>query len=273
MARVRRITRAILALSFALQLEACTPAVRSAPTLPAAGFTSSPAIPATLAVASEPTADPYAEARERLIQNGIIGLGITDETIIQALRDVPRHEFVLPEYLDEAYGNYPLPIGYGQTISQPYIVALMTQALDVEPGDRVLEIGTGSGYQAAVLAELGMEVYTIEIIGELAEAARARLARLGYEEIQVQHADGYFGWEETAPFDGIIVTAAPDHVPQPLLGQLKVGGRMVVPVGPVGGVQTLWQITRAGEDEFISENLGAVRFVPLTREESTSESE
>jgi len=220
-----------------------------------------------MAVISEATADPYAEARERLIQNGIIGLGINDEAVIQALRDVPRHEFVLPEYLDEAYGNYPLPIGYGQTISQPYIVALMTQALDVEPGDRVLEIGTGSGYQAAVLAELGVEVYTIEIIGELAESAAERLSRLGYEEVQVRHADGYFGWAEAAPFDGIMVTAAPDHVPQPLLAQLEMGGRMVVPVGPVGGVQTLWQITRSGDDEFLSENLGAVRFVPLTRQE------
>ncbi len=212
------------------------------------------------------TPDPYAAAREKLVREGIIGWGITDQAVIEVMRRVPRHEFVPAEYRDQAYANHPLPIGYGQTISQPYIVALMTQELEVEAGDRVLEIGTGSGYQAAVLAELGVEVYTIEIIRPLAEAAEARLRRLDYENVHVRNADGYFGWPEEAPFDAIIVTAAPDHVPQPLLQQLNVGGRMVIPVGPVGGFQELWKITRVGEEDYRSESLGGVRFVPLVRE-------
>ncbi len=248
---------------------ACNPA--PPPATPAPPPPLSPTPPPRLSpspyLTLSPSPDPFAAARERLVQDGIIGWGIGDQAVIAAIRAVPRHEFVLPEYLDEAYQNYPLPIGYGQTISQPYIVALMSQALALGPGDRALEVGAGSGYQAAVLAALDVEVYTIEIIGALAESAGARLARLGYAGVQVRHADGYFGWPEAAPFDGIIVTAAPDHVPQPLLAQLRVGGRMVIPVGPVGGVQTLWLVTRDGEDQYRSENLGAVRFVPLTREQ------
>jgi protein-L-isoaspartate(D-aspartate) O-methyltransferase len=154
-----------------------------------------------------------------------------------------------------------LPIGYGQTISQPYIVALMTEKLKVKRGDKVLEIGTGSGYQAAVLAHLGVEVYSVEIISELARAADERLRRLKYA-VQVKQGDGYFGWEEHAPYDAIIVTAAPDHVPQPLTRQLKDGGRLVIPIGPQGSWQTLWQFTRQGDD-LTAVNLGGVAFVPL----------
>jgi protein-L-isoaspartate(D-aspartate) O-methyltransferase len=180
-----------------------------------------------------------------------------------AMRRTPRHQFVPQEYLDQAYADHPLPIGFGQTISQPYIVALMTEALQVEPGDRVLEIGTGSGYQAAVLSELGVEVYTVEIIPELAERAERDLQAAGYADVQVLAADGYFGWEEHAPYDAIIVTAAPDHLPQPLANQLKEGGRLVIPIGPIGAVQTLWLFEKV-EDELQATNLGAVRFVPLT---------
>ncbi|MEE8567139.1 MAG: protein-L-isoaspartate(D-aspartate) O-methyltransferase [Anaerolineales bacterium] len=220
----------------------------------------------TTAVPTDVQVDIYAEARNRLVEQGIIGYGIDDPLVIDAMRRTPRHLFVPEDYLDMAYENHPLPIGYGQTISQPYIVALMTQELGVGEGDRVLEIGTGSGYQAAVLAELGVEVYTIEIIGPLAEAASERLERLGYENVHVRHADGYFGWEEEAPFDAVIVTAAPGHVPQPLKFQLKIGGIMVIPVGPVGGYQELWRVMRVDEDKFDSISLGGVRFVPFTRE-------
>ncbi|MFV1859347.1 MAG: protein-L-isoaspartate(D-aspartate) O-methyltransferase [Anaerolineales bacterium] len=210
--------------------------------------------------------DPFAAAREELVETGITGYGIEDPAVIQAMRTVPRHRFVPPEYRDQAYANHPLPIGYGQTISQPYIVALMTEALELEPGDRVLEIGTGSGYQAAVLSELGMEVYSIEIVGPLAESAASVLEELDYADLNLKRADGYFGWEQAAPFDAIIVTAAPDHVPQPLLGQLKVGGVLVIPVGPVGGFQELWSVRRTGADVYESTSLGGVRFVPLVRE-------
>lgn len=202
-----------------------------------------------------------------MVETGIVAWGITDPKVIEVMGQVPRHEFVPDEYLAQAYANHPLPIGHGQTISQPYMVALMTQELEVAPGDRVLEIGTGSGYQAAVLAELGIEVYTIEIIEPLATAAAERLAGSGYTDLHTRHADGYYGWPEASPFDAIIVTAAPDHVPQPLLGQIKVGGIMIIPVGPVGGVQELWRIVRTDEDTFDSLSLGGVRFVPLTREE------
>jgi protein-L-isoaspartate(D-aspartate) O-methyltransferase len=202
-----------------------------------------------------------------MVQTGIVGWGIEDPAVIEAMGRVPRHRFVPEEFLDEAYDNHPLPIGYGQTISQPYIVALMTQELGVSPGERVLEIGTGSGYQAAVLAELGVEVYSMEIIEGLAETAATRLEELGYTEVHVRLGDGYEGWPEQAPFDGIIVTAAPDHVPPPLLAQLEVGGVMIIPVGPVGAYQELWRITRTGEESYESASLGGVQFVPLTRQE------
>ena len=209
--------------------------------------------------------DPFTAEREALVETGIIAFGIEDPAVIEAIRTVPRHRFVPDEFRAMAYNNHPLPIGYGQTISQPYIVALMTEALELKQGDRVLEIGTGSGYQAAVLSQLGMEVYSIEIVGALHERASSVLEELGYEAT-LKHADGYFGWEEAAPFDAIIVTAAPDHVPQPLLGQLKEGGLMVIPVGPVGGYQELWSIRRIGPDEFTNASLGGVTFVPFVRE-------
>ena len=211
--------------------------------------------------------DPYVDQREALVYTGVIGYGIKDTAVIEAMRSVPRHEFVPEEYLDQAYANHPLPIGYGQTISQPYIVALMTETAEVQPDDVVLEVGTGSGYQAAVLSEIVNQVYTMEIIGALAERANSDFERLGYKNITVEHGDGYYGWEEHAPYDAIIVTAAPDHVPQPLVQQLKIGGNLIIPVGPVGGVQTLWRIKRLSETEVRTENLGQVRFVPLTREE------
>ncbi len=207
------------------------------------------------------------EERERMVRQGVVGYGIESEIVIEAMRATPRHKFVPDDYLDQAYANHPLPIGFGQTISQPYIVALMSQELGAEPGEKVLEIGTGSGYQAAVLAEMGLDVYSIEIIEPLAERARRTLEELGYDQVHVRNADGYFGWPEEAPFDGIIVTAAPDHVPQPLIEQLEVGAVMVIPVGPVGGYQELWKITKVSEEEVQSESLGGVRFVPLTRSE------
>lgn len=211
--------------------------------------------------------DPFLAQRQAMVQTGIIGWGIKDETVIEAMGAVPRHLFVTDMYQDQAYANHPLPIGFGQTISQPYIVALMTEAAEIGEGAKVLEVGTGSGYQAAVLAEIVDQVYTIEIVGALAERAQADLEQAGYDNVEVRHADGYFGWEELAPFDAIVVTAAPDHVPPPLVQQLKIGGHLIIPVGPVGGVQTLWRVTRTDEEEVKSENLGDVRFVPLTREE------
>jgi len=213
--------------------------------------------------------DAFQVLREQMVQEGVIGWGIESPEVIRAMGAVPRHLFVPDEYLGLAYENHPLPIGHGQTISQPYIVALMTQELGVQAGDRVLEIGTGSGYQAAVLAECGVEVYSIEIIGALVETAQTQLHEAGYDQVRVRHADGYWGWPEAAPFDAIIVTAAPDHVPQPLLEQLERGGILVIPIGPPGGYQELWRIERVGEDDFRSSSLGGVQFVPFTRSEET----
>ena len=201
-----------------------------------------------------------------MVEDQIEARGIESSSVLAAMAAVPRHRFVLDDWQGSAYRDHPLPIGYGQTISQPYIVALMTEALDVAPGDRVLEIGTGSGYQAAILAEMGLEVYTIEIIPELASRAEATLRALGYA-VKAGTSDGYFGWSEEAPFDGIIVTAAPDHLPQPLLEQLAPGGVMVIPVGPIGAVQTLWRFSVADDGAVLAESLGAVAFVPFTRAE------
>ncbi|MEX1170391.1 MAG: protein-L-isoaspartate(D-aspartate) O-methyltransferase [Chloroflexota bacterium] len=192
---------------------------------------------------------------------------VTDELVIAAMRAVPRHSFVPTQWLGDAYADHPLPIGHGQTISQPSLVAMMTELLQLDEGDRVLEIGTGSGYQAAILAELTPEVYSVEIIPELAGIARVVLDRLGYGDVRIDRRDGYFGWEEHAPYDVIIVTAAPDHLPPPLVAQLDpAGGRLVIPIGPVGDVQVLWLVTRQG-DEVAMERVLEVRFVPLTREE------
>ncbi len=201
-----------------------------------------------------------------MVESTIASRDITDPLVLAAMRTVPRHLFVPDNVARRAYNDYALPIGYGQTISQPYIVGMMSQALDVEAGDKVLEIGTGSGYQAAVLAAMGCEVYTMEIIPELAERATTTLTSLGYTAT-VTNADGYFGWEEHAPFDGIIVTAAPDHVPQPLLDQLAPEAALVIPVGPIGAVQTMWKFTTNDSGEVTGENLGGVMFVPFTRAE------
>jgi len=207
--------------------------------------------------------DPYFTARQQLVDE-IKALGVQDENVLRAMASVPRHKFVLPEYLDQAYDDHPLPIGFGQTISQPYVVAWMTELLQLQPGEKVLEIGTGSGYQAAVLAELGdLEVYSIEIVPELAESAATRLADLGYLNILTKQGDGYYGWPEYAPFDAIIVTAAPDHLPAPLVEQLSEHGRIVIPIGPPGWVQTLWKFVQQ-DGELVAYNLGGVRFVPLT---------
>ncbi len=208
--------------------------------------------------------DDRAEDRTAMVELQIFGRGLTDALVIDAMLEVPRHRFVPDRFRDLAYGDHPLPIGHGQTISQPMIVAVMSAALDLEPGDRVLEIGTGSGYQAAVLAAMGMEVYSIEIIPELAAAAATTLGELGYA-VEVLTADGYFGWPEHAPFDAIIVTAAPDHVPQPLVDQLAPDAVLVIPVGPVGAVQTLWRFTLDESGEVVGESLGDVSFVPFTR--------
>jgi protein-L-isoaspartate(D-aspartate) O-methyltransferase len=199
-----------------------------------------------------------------MVEDGIADWGVKDPKVLEALRAVPRHCFVPEDYVDQAYENHPLPIGHGQTISQPFIVGLMTEALELEPDDLVLEVGTGSGYQAAVLAELVNEVHTIEIIEPLAQRAAQVLADLGYTGVHVHVGDGYFGLPEKAPFDAIIVTAAPDHVPPPLKAQLADGGRLVLPVGPVGGYQELWLVQRHG-DTFTTTSLGPVSFVPLTR--------
>jgi protein-L-isoaspartate(D-aspartate) O-methyltransferase len=223
------------------------------------------AVTPTAAVTSSASPfDQFVEEREHMVDEQIIPRDVSDPIVLQAMRRVPRHEFVPPEYLDQSYKDHPLPIGYGQTISQPFIVAYMSENCALKPGDRVLEIGTGSGYQAAILADMGVKVYSIEIVPELAAEADTRLKRLSYD-VQVRAGDGYFGWPEAAPFDAIIVTAAPDHVPLPLLQQLKLGGRLVIPIGPVGAIQTLWQFTLEEGDHLKALNLGDVRFVPFTR--------
>ena len=205
------------------------------------------------------------QSRQQLIRQ-FVAPAVKDPRVLAAMRAVPRHAFVPRDAAGAAYGDFPLPIGYGQTISQPSLVATMTELLQVDPGDRVLEIGTGSGYQAAILAELTDQVYTIEIIPELAATARGVLDALGYRDVRVLRADGYFGWRQHAPYDAIVVTAAPDHLPNPLVQQLKPdGGRMVIPIGPVGDVQTLWLVTRRG-GKVDMERLIDVRFVPFTRQ-------
>lgn len=187
-----------------------------------------------------------------------------DREVLAAMTAVPRHRFVPVSLQREAYDNRPLPIGHGQTISQPYIVALMTDLLQLQPGDRVFELGTGSGYQAAILAELAKEVYSVEIIAPLGREAAARLAREGYANVEVKVADGYYGWPEHAPFDAIIVTAAGSHVPPPLVRQLKPGGRMVIPVGTSFLTQHLMLIEKQSDGSVVSRQILPVRFVPLT---------
>ena len=218
-------------------------------------------VPAAAAAGSA-EADRYAAARNKLVDESIVARGIKDPRVIEAMRKVKRHELVPAELQAQAYEDRPLPIGFDQTISQPYVVAAMTEAAQVAPGEKVLEVGTGSGYQVAVLAELGADVYTIEIVEPLAKRTHALLERMGYTKLHVRIGDGYQGWPEAAPFDAIVVTAAPEHVPQPLLDQLAVGGRLVIPVGK-DGEQDLRVITR-GKDGTTSETLFPVRFVPMT---------
>ena len=198
-----------------------------------------------------------------MVDQQLLGRDITDERVLDAMQRVPREEFVPPDQRPFAHEDRPLPIGYRQTISQPYIVAFMTQALRVDPGAKVLEVGTGSGYQAAVLAELAETVYSIEIVPELAQRASETLTRLGYDNIRLREGDGYAGWPEAAPFDAIMVTAAPDHVPQPLVDQLALGGRLIIPVGV--DRQMLRVLTRT-EDGVTETASLAVRFVPMTGE-------
>ncbi|MDK2896440.1 MAG: protein-L-isoaspartate(D-aspartate) O-methyltransferase [Candidatus Atribacteria bacterium] len=212
----------------------------------------------------------FSSLREKMIKEQIEARGVSDSWVIEALRQVPRHLFVPENLRSQAYQDRPLPIGFGQTISQPYIVALMSESLGAKLGDKVLEVGTGSGYQAAILAEMGCQVYSVEIVPELADLARGRLSELGYDTVKVRAGDGYLGWEEAAPFDGIIVTCAVDHIPPPLLRQLKEGSRMVIPVGPPWSIQTLWVVEKTDEG-VVSHSLGEVRFVPLVRQEFSPE--
>jgi protein-L-isoaspartate(D-aspartate) O-methyltransferase len=210
---------------------------------------------------SEQAIEPGSSERALMVARQLAERGITDERVLDAMRRVPRHRFVPDDLRSSAYDDGPLPIGYGQTISQPFVVAFMSQALELSGEERVLEIGTGSGYQAAILGELARQVFTIEIVAPLAERARATLLELGYRNIEVRSGDGYRGWPEQAPFDAIMVTAAPDHVPQPLLDQLAVGGRMIVPVGERD--QELLLIRRTPEG-LVQEAVLPVRFVPMT---------
>jgi protein-L-isoaspartate(D-aspartate) O-methyltransferase len=208
----------------------------------------------------------FASERERMVKEQLVIHGVNEERVLAAMNKVPREQFV-PEHLRAAsYTDQPLPIGYEQTISQPYIVAFMTEQLRPQPQDRLLEIGTGSGYQAAILAELVAEVYSIEIIEPLAKQAEATLQRLGYKNVHVKVGDGYKGWLEHAPFDAVIVTCAPDHVPKPLIEQLKEGGRMIIPVGGFGDQDLYLLEKKNGQLE--RRAVSAVRFVPMTGEAS-----
>lgn len=210
-----------------------------------------------------PNAD-LAAQRNAMVEQQIAARGISDAATLAAMRTVPRHEFLPMRLRSEAYADYPLPIGHGQTISQPYVVAFMTEAIRPQPGEKILEIGSGSGYQAAVLAEMGADVYTIEIVEPLAEMSRQTLQRLGYKDAHVLHGDGYRGWPEHAPFDAIIVTCAPDKIPAPLIEQLRDGGRMIIPVGS-GMNQELVLLRKTG-DKIEQQSVLPVRFVPMTGE-------
>lgn len=208
--------------------------------------------------------DKYAEERDQMVEEQLIDRGIKDKNVLRAMHTVPRHRFVPSRLADKAYEDGPLPIGYSQTISQPYIVAYMVETADIQPGERVLDIGTGSGYQAAVLGEIAESVYTIEIIPELGEQARRTLNELGYGNVHVRIGDGFHGWPDKAPFDAILVAAAIQQVPDPLVEQLAEGGRMLIPVGPKDRLQYL-QLLRKEKGKIKRERLVPVRFVPFTR--------
>jgi protein-L-isoaspartate(D-aspartate) O-methyltransferase len=212
----------------------------------------------------------FATLRRLMVENQLERRGIADPLVLAAMGKVPREAFVPPELADEAYADGPLPIGEGQTISQPYIVALMTEALELRGGERVLEIGAGSGYAAAVLAEIAAELFTVERHARLAEEAAARLAGLGYDNVQVRVGDGSRGWPEHAPYEAIVVAAGAPEVPEALKEQLAVGGRLVIPVGRGRTLQDLLRLRRLSETEYQREELGGVRFVPLVGEEGWS---
>lgn len=210
----------------------------------------------------------YAAARERMVAHQLAGRDISDQRVLAAMGQVPRHQFVPPDMRGQAYADHPLPIGQGQTISQPYIVAFMSQAAAVKPGDKVLEIGTGSGYQAAVLAAMGARVYSVEIIPELAQRAGALLDRLGYA-VHLRVGDGNLGWPQQAPFDAILVTAAARRIPPKLVEQLKPGGRMIIPVGPNSWAEELTLVIKGPQGKVSRRSLMAVRFVPLVGGDQT----
>jgi len=211
-----------------------------------------------------PQEDKYTGTREKMVEDQVESRGISNQPTLDAMKKVPRHKFVPPNLLDRAYDDGPLPIGYGQTISQPYIVAYMTAVIDPKPGQKILEIGTGSGYQAAVLAEIIDSVFTIEIVTELYKSSEKRLKELGYKNVLCKNADDYYGWKKYAPFDAIIVTAAAEYIPPPLIEQLKDGGKMIIPVGSPFLNQTLILVEKNGE-EITTTSLLPVRFVPFTR--------
>ncbi len=209
--------------------------------------------------------DDYASDRKRMVLYQIQKRGIKDPDVLHSMTSVPRHEFVRPDLQKKAYQDRPLPIGFGQTISQPYIVALMTQLLDVDKDSRVLEVGTGSGYQAAILARIVKDVYTVEIVEPLYRRSQKDLNRLGYQNIHTMNADGYFGWQTQAPFDAIIVTCASDFIPPPLIKQLKKGGIMCIPVGPPFKIQHLILVKKEKTGKVTTQIITSVRFVPLVR--------
>jgi len=211
-------------------------------------------------------ADIFQEQRRTMVVRDIQGRGVRDQQVLAAMGKVPRHLLVDERYRYDAYADHPFPIGEGQTISQPYVVAMMTEALKLKPTDRVLEIGTGSGYQAAVLAEIVKEVYSIEIRKTLADRASVRLKELGYASVRVRYGDGYFGWEEHAPFDAIIITAAVNHIPPPLIRQLREGGRLILPLGSTVFYQTLTLVTKGKGGALDVRQLDPVAFVPMTGE-------
>jgi protein-L-isoaspartate(D-aspartate) O-methyltransferase len=210
--------------------------------------------------------DPYHDQRNRMVAHQIESRGVENEAVLKAMRSVKRHLFVPEDEIKNAYRDSPLPIGYGQTISQPYIVAYMTEVIEPKPEHKVLEIGTGSGYQAAVLAEIVDSVFTIEIISQLGESAAERLKNLGYDNTEAKISDGYFGWKEHAPFDAVIVTAAAEYLPPPLIEQLKDGGKIVIPIGAPFRTQILMLVEKKG-DKIITNSLFPVRFVPFRRSE------
>lgn len=218
-----------------------------------------------IVVFSSHAEDIYDKKRHIMVERDIKARGVKDAKVLEVMKKVPRHLFVDESLRNQAYDDHPLPIGEGQTISQPYVVALMTEALRLKPSDRVLEVGTGSGYQAAVLAEIVREVYTIEIRKGLAEKAEKRLSELGYRNIRIKYGDGYFGWEEFAPFDAIIVTASANHIPPPLIKQMKDGGRLIIPLGSTIYYQTLTLVTKKKSEVFL-EQMGPVAFVPMIGE-------